>query len=42
MVERLGDLYDSLVSGNGEARPKVDDAIAHADSLILEASDLSR
>lgn len=42
MVENLDDLYDDLSTGNVEARPKVDEAIAHADSLRLQASDLSR
>ena len=42
MVENLNELYETLATGNTDARPKVDDAIAHADSLRLQASDLSR
>ena len=42
MVENLNELYETLATGNTDARPKVDDAIAHADSLRLQASDFSR
>ncbi|XP_067931597.1 laminin subunit alpha-like [Watersipora subatra] len=41
MVDRLNTLYDTLSSGNVEARPKVDAAIAHADSLKVQATDLT-
>ena len=42
MADRLGEVYDMLVVGNAAAKPKVDEAIAHANSLKLQATDLTK
>lgn len=42
MVDQLNTLYDTLTLGNEEARPKVEEAIKHANGLKVQAADISK